>query len=225
MRSSILLIGLLGCSPAAPVAAPPPPPAPALIEATATPTRLSAADLAALDEDAEFGVVASSRPEPDPVEAPPPSAPAPVAARPRASAPPLPQAQQPAEAVRPYRFPGWEEGLRGFDRIGASHDRGETVVVYFRQTTCAGCEVVEQEFFKDPRIASWLRKHPRVHVNLDDGVDSIEIARMLGVRRGPIVVVMPGGNTQYTRLHPFLSGGKQSAVQFRDALVAAAALR
>ena len=215
MRWLALAILLCACGfdPPPPPLELPPPPTP---EVTPAKEGLTAAELLAMDEDVVYTAATGVLEDIEESTAPPP--PAPVASptprsdssRPqrRAAAPP-----RPSPTPRPYRFRGWQHGVEGFDEVADEHDqRHKTVVVYFHTDWCGWCRRLERDYFDSPRFARWLDRVPRVHINPEDGAAEREIADMFKVRGYPTFVVMPAGNTWYSRLHPFGTGGKHRTV-------------
>lgn len=215
---------LQGCAPEPPPAPPPPVDTPAPATPTPEPRGLTAAELLALDEEDSWGVTELADVEES--VAPPAATPSPTPSSVDAGPARLPAARAPTPTPkpRPYRFTGWEEGARGFERVAREHDsRQKAVVLYFHTDWCGWCRKLERDYFAHPRFARWLRRMPRVHINPEDGEAEREIAAMLGVRGYPNFVVMPAGNTYGTRLHPFVRGGEDLSVDaFLEAAEAAA---
>lgn len=228
MRGSLLVVALWGCALGLGGCAgePPPPPLPTITTPTpeATPEKkgLTAAELRAMDEDVVYTAATGVLDDIEESVAPPPADPTPVPSVTRNR--PAPRATpRPTPKPRPYRFRGWRDGVEGFDEIADEHDqRHKTVVVYFHTDWCGWCRRLERDYFADAQFARWLDRVPRVHIDPEDGAAEREIADMFDVTGYPTFIVMPAGNTWYSRLHPFGRGGKhQSPEQFLAAVEAA----
>ncbi len=211
----LLLLLLPGCpDPAPPPSAFTPAPEPETPEATPEKVGLTAAEVLALDADASYGVAQPEEPVAESLAPPEQTTAAPTP--PPTVGASTTVAVRPEPTPRPYRFVGWEEGADGFERVAKEHEqRHQAVVLYFRADWCGYCKRLERDYLADPRIASWLRKMPRVHIDPSAGDEEMEIARMFRVRGYPTFAVMPPDSTWGTRLHPFRQGGEdQSPSEF-----------
>jgi thiol-disulfide isomerase/thioredoxin len=219
---TLLIALLVGCG--APSTPPPPPPAEPVAEPTAEPSPikrgLTADELMAMDEDDGYSAATGVLENIEESLAPPePTPDAPKAATAKVRGQPTPRrTPRPTPTPRPYSFRGWEEGVEGFEDVAREHDsRQKSVIVYFHTDWCGWCRRLERDYFDHPRFSRWLGRMPRVHINPEDGEGERAIASMFKVRGYPTFVVMPGGTTWYSRLHPFGREGKHQTVdEFLD---------